>query len=686
MIHSSVFKRYALFYVGVALMACGLVGFFQLSLSAGELRNAEQAALNIRIEAAKKDFDAQVNKLYEVSVEVKANSYCNPRLFTENAIREKEMIEALDRIGSNSAWKETLYVYYPDADAVYCGKAKYRLHYFLHYGVSTAEKNALLEKMTLPDRAEWFDLGNGQYMLFFPITFSNYTGGWQNATVMFLLSNEQIERQTELLSGLSCSVTPYDAGDVPDGYRICQTSAFNMMVSEPYGLYERSRKLITVSLWILVSLCLLSVGVALILAYMSYRPIRRMTLRYGLNQEKRSDELELLDSALNHAIDEKKVSQRELMEYVRTMDQQKRSIRQQVLGLLLSGKLEDDQAGVFANLNINLPGPHFTVLLLKMNQATPFEEIEEMAEELSDEDVSFCPLKMDGEIVLLTSLAERGMVAEAVDVLEGARDAAGYDFEVFCGTPVGCLQQIHDAYLSTRSGAEDGRECGLNDRWYDDGSLQNLLDALKKAQMDEVRERIWAMGRSISERCATQAMCRCAYVDVFTRLIQFALDQKLPVPSELCGNALVMMECGEFVEVVECAVNKMLSGGYITSDRDELSEAIVQYVNEHVCELSFSSVSLADQFHLSTKHAAALLKERTGLNYKSYVLRLRMQEACRLLGQTKIPIAEIHERVGYSSSSHFVKVFKNTTGMTPSVYRSMGGLVQPTIRLELDEM
>ena len=309
-----------------------------------------------------------------------------------------------------------------------------------------------------------------------------------------------------------------------------------------------------------------------------------------------------------------------------------------------------------------------------------------MAEELSDENASFCPLKMDGEVVLLTSLAERGMAAEAVDVLEGARDAAGYDFEVFCGTPCGSLQQLHDSYLSSRSGEEDGRKCGQNDRWYDDGSLQNLLDALQKAQMDEVREQIRSMGRSISERCATQAMCRCAYVDVFTQLIQYALDQNLPVTSELCGNALLMMECGEFVEVVECAVNKMMSGGYAPSDQDALSEAIVQYVNEHACELSFSSVSLADQFHLSTKYATSLLRERTGRTYKSYVLRLRIQEACRLLGKTEIPISEIHERVGYSSASHFVKVFKSATGLTPSAYRSMGGLAQPSIRLEPDEM
>lgn len=128
MIQSNVFKRYAIFYVGLALMACGLVGFFLHSLSERELRQAEQAALNIRIETAKNDFDAQVNRLYEVSVEVKADNLCNPKIFTGNAMRKKDLIEALDKIETGSARNETLYVYYPNSDVVYSDKAKYRLH------------------------------------------------------------------------------------------------------------------------------------------------------------------------------------------------------------------------------------------------------------------------------------------------------------------------------------------------------------------------------------------------------------------------------------------------------------------------------------------------------------------------------------------------------------------------------
>lgn len=56
--------------------------------------------------------------------------------------------------------------------------------------------------MALSDRAEWLDMKNGQFMLFYPISFSNYTGGSQNTMVMFLVSNTKIEQQTELLSRL----------------------------------------------------------------------------------------------------------------------------------------------------------------------------------------------------------------------------------------------------------------------------------------------------------------------------------------------------------------------------------------------------------------------------------------------------------------------------------------------------
>ena len=129
------------------------------------------------------------------------------------------------------------------------------------------------------------------------------------------------------------------------------------------------------------------------------------------------------------------------------------------------------------------------------------------------------------------------------------------------------------------------------------------------------------------------------------------------------------------------AAEIILSRRYATSDREKLARRIAEYVDAHACELTFSLAELSERFGLSERHAAGLLREYTGISYKNYVTRLRIRRACDLLSRSDMPIAEIHSETGYSSASHFVKVFRQATGMTPSAFRALGGNMAP-IRLK----
>ena len=56
----------------------------------------------------------------------------------------------------------------------------------------------------------------------------------------------------------------------------------------------------------------------------------------------------------------------------------------------------------------------------------------------------------------------------------------------------------------------------------------------------------------------------------------------------------------------------------------------------------------------------------TLLQYHNYV---RCTKAQKLLEDPELSISIIAFRVGFSSSSHFTRVFKNIVGITPSAYR-----------------
>lgn len=76
--------------------------------------------------------------------------------------------------------------------------------------------------------------------------------------------------------------------------------------------------------------------------------------------------------------------------------------------------------------------------------------------------------------------------------------------------------------------------------------------------------------------------------------------------------------------------------------------------------------------HFSHSHLNKLFKRYTGQTLKNYMLHLKMNHAAKLLQTTNRKILDIAVEVGYSSLSHFNKVFKSTYHTTPTAYRNGG--------------
>ena len=64
-----------------------------------------------------------------------------------------------------------------------------------------------------------------------------------------------------------------------------------------------------------------------------------------------------------------------------------------------------------------------------------------------------------------------------------------------------------------------------------------------------------------------------------------------------------------------------------------------------------------------------LFRQVTGMTFKEYLNRVRVEEAERLLTNTDYPIIDIAVACGYRDQSYFTTVFKKYTGLTPRQYR-----------------
>jgi AraC family transcriptional regulator len=84
----------------------------------------------------------------------------------------------------------------------------------------------------------------------------------------------------------------------------------------------------------------------------------------------------------------------------------------------------------------------------------------------------------------------------------------------------------------------------------------------------------------------------------------------------------------------------------------------------------FSLETLASEVGLSAYHFSRMFKQSTGYSPSEYFIRLKMAKARQLLRETDRSVISIALDLGYSSPSHFAGVFKRQVGVTPRDYRS----------------
>lgn len=79
--------------------------------------------------------------------------------------------------------------------------------------------------------------------------------------------------------------------------------------------------------------------------------------------------------------------------------------------------------------------------------------------------------------------------------------------------------------------------------------------------------------------------------------------------------------------------------------------------------------SFAAASHLSERHFHRLFRRYAGCTFNDYVQRKRIETSRELLATTRLPVQEIMRAVGYADKKHFLSLFKQTTGVSPSEYR-----------------
>jgi AraC family transcriptional regulator len=133
-----------------------------------------------------------------------------------------------------------------------------------------------------------------------------------------------------------------------------------------------------------------------------------------------------------------------------------------------------------------------------------------------------------------------------------------------------------------------------------------------------------------------------------------------------------------YAESMSLALLAYLAGTYATprlaDDRAAtLSPAqkrgIVDYVRANLAS-DIAVTELAALVHMSPSHFSRVFKVSFGLSPYRYVMQQRIVAAKDLLAGTALSASQVATSFGFSSQSHFVKVFRQFTGVTPKQFRA----------------
>lgn len=95
---------------------------------------------------------------------------------------------------------------------------------------------------------------------------------------------------------------------------------------------------------------------------------------------------------------------------------------------------------------------------------------------------------------------------------------------------------------------------------------------------------------------------------------------------------------------------------------------VKKYVREHMTdEINVNDIAVA--LHFNPHYMMRTFKSKTGYSIMEYVTKVKLETSKKYLKDTKMPIKEVANLVGYGDYAYFTRVFSKEFSISPSKYR-----------------
>lgn len=131
---------------------------------------------------------------------------------------------------------------------------------------------------------------------------------------------------------------------------------------------------------------------------------------------------------------------------------------------------------------------------------------------------------------------------------------------------------------------------------------------------------------------------------------------------------LELVRCA-FVELLILTMRKIGRKEHAPEKSAEIQK-MLEYIHVHYREKQELS-AFAQELGYSVSYLSAKFSREVGVGYAEYLQSIRLEQACRLLETTRMPIARVAGAVGYENIKHFNEIFKRKFNLTPREFRAI---------------
>jgi two-component system response regulator YesN len=204
------------------------------------------------------------------------------------------------------------------------------------------------------------------------------------------------------------------------------------------------------------------------------------------------------------------------------------------------------------------------------------------------------------------------------------------------------------------------------------------IDMLNQDKRDQIKDWMYNEFLNQQEPYPEPGLLRIRLTSILAQVSRFmkshGLDEDtvsakyLSVFDIILYNPILYRIVQEFLLFIYDVLDLVLK--QIQSSRKDIIEQSLQFMeaNFHKQELKLENVAI--HVDRSPAYLSSLFTKRQGSSFRELLTALRMKEAKRLLLETKLPIQGVAGKTGFYNANYFSRIFKETTGVTPRMFRN----------------